>query len=691
MSLGVASFGQFTTAKSGGTSPASYPGITVNLRIRVEDVGTVAKQFTLKQTLPPEYLNSPVKGVAGRLEATVGQSALAITEMMDDANAMLYRAVSRVPKSASMDLKSYREASRFELVFAYADLPIDPRLLRAVGVEIYMDSVAAGDFAAAQQGRHVPAADGRDGGAGIVPLKDNLVMIGVADEMKVVHDNSGDWVTLSGRDLRGVLIDSVAHPARFTDLKLNENIVSVVRQIVDRHPFSAYIDVAASDPNEWPGGKIPSPRSADGITRVHVPAQPESGGVSTDPGPAENPDLVCEEPLAGGNASGPQQSLGAKSNSSAPKKGMPSDPYRNSFWDLITQFCFLVGAVPYFDNELLRVRPIRSLYTTLELGGADPQHPTPFAGGVRRIVELDGAKEQIPVRWFVYGRDVKEWSITRKFNGFKPRVVEVVCLTQDGGKKGGTLLKAQFPPESEIKIAPPGTPKKERAAETGLIKRQNNGRPSSKQIRALFKDAGGFSTYADVVRFPVHGIKKAWQLEAIAKTVYWELARGEYMGTVTTKGLASFGGDASDPDLLRLRPGDAIRIVVNQQMLSNQSPLVASAIDHWRDPYEVEVKRLAKVLGGEDYQPGDENFARILAVSARNLLETLMYFRVTGVKLNVNGDSGVEISADYQSYLEHRFTEANADAPKSRGSVHRRSRPAIFPSTQGPADRGRRS
>src|SRR5262249_48212793 len=132
-------------------------------------------------------------------------------------------------------------------------------------------------------------------------------------------------------------------------------------------------------------------------------------------------------------------------------------------WDLITQYCFLVGAIPYFDGWVLRVRPARSIFelrqagldaeaearraiaTIMPFGRRLPDLPTPFKGGMPRDV---GEPQKLRIRRLVYGRDVKTLAFERKFSGAKVPVIEVVGI-DDTTRGRGKLLVVQYPPKHE--------------------------------------------------------------------------------------------------------------------------------------------------------------------------------------------------------------------------------------------------
>lgn len=515
-----------------------------------------------------------------------------------------------VPRELSLEKPGYRQFGSFNMSVAFRDLPIDPRTVRAAAVEIHLGTVSDEDFA---QGFSGPDAQGRirsvlltrtDDGQ---PNSETLRMVGMVDEWDVQHTDKGSIVTCSGRDLRGVLIDTPIGPDDVKDSQLldaidwSQPIDQVVAQVLAFNPFFAGFNVVCN-PADWDGGVIPSP----GL---------DKGGVA-------------------------RAQRGARAEREHRKVKPPADSSNLNFWDVITRACYLVGAIPTMRHTDIVLRPARTVYDRLR-GSVDPaRNPTPFADGARRYVDAESGETLRPplkTRRLVYGRDVGSLNLNRKFAGWrKTRIVRCVSLDLDAPDHLAQLVQGFWPPD---------------VAEAAV-----------KKARATSKKAAGSNkSKEDVITVPVPGVKDPAKLELIAHSIYEELGRGELGGAVKTKALASFGGDNSDPDLLRLDPGDGVEILTDLgSVRSGIAPVVSTVAGMARMSYEQAVADVARRLGNS---PGDRRLAEVIVATARGLVAELQsFYRVQTVKLAWDSSDGVVIEFDFQNYVVARaqLTQASA-------------------------------
>jgi hypothetical protein len=453
-------------------------------------------------------------------------------------------------------------------------------VVRAVGVAIHMDSVRADEFAAGVEGRFNL---GRRRST-IQTSEENLVIAGTVDTIHAKHTPSGSEVTLVGRDNRGILLDMPIHPNILKDLDLRKPLNEVVARLVhDLHPQGEGIKVVVVR-NEWPNFTVPSPYVTGDLTRPNIEAKGGTG---------------------------------------SPNSSTKGEAGGVNYWDLITQWCFLCGAVPYFVGSKLHLRRARSLYDARrQEQTADPNFPTPFAGGERRAVgppTVQVAETPWAFRRLVYGRDIENLEFERKLGGTKVPVIEVVSVDTDGPKGEQRLVSVQYPPESAT------------AARTTSI------------------GPSGDKASTQTLRIPVAGIKSKDRLLQIAAALHAEIGRQEMGGSVSTKYLSSFGGDNQDPDLLRLRPGDPVEFRMDTSSLRSFPPIISELTDHHRRSFEVEVAEVAAKLG-------DENLARVLVASSRGALQQLQEtFRVSTVRFAWDTKAGVGITFDFQNFVEVRY------------------------------------
>lgn len=513
---------------------------------------------------------------------------------------------NRVPLSASIELPGYRQAGNFSLTMDFGELPIDPRTVRAAAVELHLGSVEESAFA---KGVTMPARVGTSKssildtrGSGLGSSSETLVLTAMIDKWGVKHTNDSSMITMSGRDLRGALLDTpiTVNPkgeSQILDqLKLDQPIDELVAQILSFHPlYQAAKFMVAIHPSEW---------GRDGI--------PKAG----------DPKII------------PRHKKGAKGKKSQPHTN--SSQTKMSFWDLIVQFCYFVGAIPLLKGTEILIRPVRRLYDQ-QNAGMDPTITSPFLNGVVREIDKESGKPITPlrVRRLVYGRDVEELEFERNYSGYqRPRVVRVISHNSSSDQRGiGKTEIAWWPPVEDRK------PRKTKVT------------PGKEQ------------PHEEILDIPVPGINDPERLLEIARAIYEEIGRGEIGGNASTKNLTSFGGDNADPDLLRLRPGDAVELGVDTRELRNASPLVSEYTDHMRAPFEQRVRQIKDILG-------DENLAQVIVATARGQVQQLQrFFRVSNVKYTWEAKSGVKVALDFQNYIEVRY-KADEDKP-AKGNLKR--------------------
>lgn len=572
-----------------------YPSLVAHFSMTFDDTLTVAiPGFTPEGPVSTEDL---LRGGSAVTRPTI--------QPLVTAKGPASHVLNRVPVSASVDLPGHRNAATFNLAFAYKDLPIDPRTVKACAVDIYLGTITAENFADGMRGKVQagvkPSVLDTSGffGAGVSP---RLLLTGLVDEWEVEHNDDGSSVSVSGRDFRGVLIDTpiAADPKKATHLLdklvLSKPINQVIEDLFATHPMMVGIPVRVS-PEEWPNGTLPAP-GAGAIGRNRRGAKGEK---------------------AGGRASAAGGSNQLK------------------YWDVVVKLCFLVGAIPAFVGTELRIRPSRSLYDQ-QRAGFDPLIPTPFAAGLRRATDAISNKAIAPlqVRKMVYGRDIGSLSFTRKFAGYaRPRQVCCVSIdTRSAAKAAGRVLKGLYPSEA---IA----------------------------TRAF---ASGVKSMADTLYVPVPEITDVDRLGVIAQAIYEEMARGEISGTCSTNNLASFGGDNSDPDLLKLRPGDAVEFATDVRTLTKAAPLTSAYTDHMRKPFEQAVKDLTAILG-------DENLARVIIATSRGVVNEVQgFFRVSSSRY-IWGADGLKVDFSFQNFVEKTF-DADGSPSSTGGPTVDRTVPA---------------
>lgn len=578
------------------TPTVYYPSCVVDFRILFDEALTLATTATGTPIAPAfsddtlSDARSPETKSTGNPQIFAGQS-----------DEKLSHVTARIPKKVSVELPAYREAGTFHITMDYRDLPIDPRLVRSCAVEIYLDTVMAFEFGIGMAGRasqfdRASILPSQKRLSQLQPNDSNLLMVGIVDTWNVAHSSSGSTVTLKGRDLRGLLLNSPFRPQTLNKLPLRGNIKEVVEYLVKSHPAGGKIKTGIAPEDEWPDLKWPSP-GGEFTTRVRKGAS------------------------------------GDKNNGSA-----GGDPNSLNYWDVISKYCSLVGAVPYFKGNTLYIAPSRNLYDNYRdsTQPKTPKYPSVF-NKERASLGVEGN-----IRQFIFGNNVEEMNFERKYTGKKTTAVEVTSFNTSSSQRGsGKALTARWPAAAPKLAGAPAAIQKD-----------------PEKARATSKQPSGSTAQEDITRITIPGIADKARLLQLAQDIYEEIGRGEMGGSVSTKSLASFGGYNNDPDLVRLRPGDAVRIGIGESGLNSTSTFLS--------PPNLDASASDATLLKELQQRGlDTNLAKALILSTRNYVKGLEnVFRVSNVKYSWDNSTGVSISFDFANYIRAR-AEVTQVRPRS--------------------------
>lgn len=586
-----------------------YPSCVVNMLIRFDE------NFSKDAALLPQAQTSGVNQPAGVFKMSTG-----VPLFDSQAGVPGSPVIGRIPRTASIELPGLRKPGKFTLVFDYRDLPIDPRLVRAVGIEIYLDTITANNFA---QG--VTATNGAERLSQITKAQrisavqqspKNLVLKGIVDSWHVEHSSSGSYATLEGRDIVGLFLNTPLTTKMVSDLELNHPIDAVIRQLVGMvGTWNKDLDVRAADASAWPNNEVPYLAKLDETAPASLIPPLKKGQTKRDP-------FL------------PRSRRSAATNK--PRRSTGADPDKLNMWDLITRYCLLVGAVPYYTvspraNEIetqrqgykvtLMIVPQWGLYDYLGEGRA----PTPF----------DPARPDVGrIRQLYFGRNIESLSLERKFQGITARAVEVVSYNPSSDLRGQQRMLS-----ATSKLRPTY------AERAGVMP------PLAQNAEAAARSSvgpSGLTSKDEVLRIKVNGVITQDQLQQLADGLYEEIMRGELGGSVKTKSLASFGGNNADPDLLHIRPRDAITLATDIRPLSAIAPNPHTLIDEVRGSVEQVYKEVFE-------RTGDRNLARAVAFSSKNVVAELQNtFRVNAVRYDWDISSGIAVGIDFHNYVMAR-------------------------------------
>lgn len=384
---------------SGGVVRRAIPGrrIVQNRRIgpgyRIPLAGTIDPQtgrITLDSTATDQAVGDGMRTVLKPL--TFGGDQF--TTVMDV-----------VPLRATFDLPHPRQAATFSMEFNYTDLPIDPRLLRAAGVEIHLGCVDAKEFGAGMVGQ--TDANGRsrsllanrsklvDPQTGRPAVRDStLLFYGTVDKWEVEHDvNGGSSALLTGRSIVGILLDGKPPADILTKIDLTRPIHRVVADMIATIPTDMRLTLdVQTDEREWPNGRVPAPGSIEGFTNVRIgvkDGQPKAGAGGAD---------------------------------------------KVTYWDLITNLCNLVGGIPYLQGNILWVRPGRSIFEILDKPGRSP-----FA------TDREAPDGKLLLRRLTLGSHLTKFKLDRKFGG-TPVPIVIAYGLDDRASGTDRIVTGQWPP-----------------------------------------------------------------------------------------------------------------------------------------------------------------------------------------------------------------------------------------------------
>jgi hypothetical protein len=422
-----------------------------------------------------------------------------------------------VPTEVSGELNGFRTADKLTATFPFAALPLTSRVIRSCLVEAYAGTVPATSFASPEDWR--------------LPFdKTTILFRGYADEWKTEHKEGEATVRIEARSMEAILIDQkvnkmapVYQVGRIEDADTG-HVTKLDNELIT-HYLTRFFSTLPNANGALGGdrlvarfygfGKEPSVNRKLFIRALQT-AKSQNQAQGAPPGqqpPAEPLPTLPPDP-------------GTAEGSGVAKLQQPHAGADTSAWDIVTMACELAGCIPIYDPA----KDPDAILVTLPQTVYDDANPSPD-GFLTSATDPDsGQKILSPHRLMVWGRNVKEMSTSRKLGKIKSPAIEVVCYNPDG-PPGKRQLRARFP----------GTHKAGRVGAKGKNKTD------------------------EVLTQVVHGIRSEEQLMQIAVGLYHSRGRHETSVHIVTDSLTSYRDGKSlpnDPDLLRLRPGTAVKVLV---------------------------------------------------------------------------------------------------------------------------------
>jgi hypothetical protein len=570
-----------------------------------------------------------------------------------------------VPTQFSCDLNTYRSVDTLKVTIPFKDAPFESQNIRSCLVEVYLGTVTSEDFINAN--RWILKLDGRK----------NIVFRGYVDDWGTSHDDTDSTVELSARSLECILFDSKLDPRgkTFKLKKEGEKISAYVNRILAECPATSgrlggdqlKAIFYNADPQEEP--------SLDKTTmnRVLQVSKSRNENMGTPPGEVG----VLADDGADTTSGGDTEPGGI------PQQGVtrmpPADAKEMSAWDLIVQACSTVGLVPVYDpsliapsppglennplrgievqslnleagqgpgqteSDFLLLRPPHTIYGTVDQGfKINPPQPPP-EGFLRELPNTNStgnATIQSEVRFMVWGRNIKSIKTSRKLGRVKVPTLEILGYNPDATPKERNIV-VRYPPEDTK--------------------------------RATHRQAKGGGASEEVVRRFVNGIRSKEQLQQIAVALYHAIGRNELVVTIETDDMASFMGPNNpkqpndDPDILKIRHGTPIRLVVANQVrgskfeditLSPLSEVFERRTTELRQFFLDQKQRFSPSLSPATQVAQVEEMVRRISDSIRAARRTDLFY-VRQVTHNFSADDGWSANIELINFLEARNIPAN--------------------------------
>lgn len=274
-------------------------------------------------------------------------------------------------------------------------------------------------------------------------------------------------------------------------------------------------------------------------------------------------------------------------------KGTKTGKDKSSVMDYLTDMVGAAGCILLMEDETVIVSKPR---TVLKRGASRTNDP--YTGTARSINGME-----LRNRTFIYGHNCSEMRFGRKFNAAAPSTLEVRAYLPNMKK----TIFVRFP-DVTTTVMPGG------AADSKIMV------------------------------WRVQGVTSVDQLKVIAQSCYEQGARKELSVEVSTKDLASFGGDNQDPDLLDILPGDSFDALLMREMEG------ATSVGEVEDAALVRGKLIGLMVSmGHGRELAEAYAASYMAGGFQTT------FRTRTVKTDFNNDSGVSVSVTGCNYVEVRL------------------------------------
>lgn len=454
------------------------------------------------------------------------------------------------PRSMSIQRSGPNTADTATATISYHDMPIDPRIVRACGVEFIIGVVTPEDYESGMTGG--VRADGSL--LSVVNTTDDGTLLGATrfcgfvDKWSVDYDNDeGDTVTLECRDASAPLRDLKLPTGASIDMSrpIDEAIRSFLNAVSATTRGVNVIWSASGDP-PTPSDSMPTRRRA---RRGRVQRRSRRGGEEM------------------------------------------------SIWDHITDVVRSQGFLPLvLDWDIIIIDP-RTLYTSI--------------GGTT----------------MVFGRNLTKLSFSRDLQGVRVPTIEARCYDPERGR----TLWARYPVGSGQRAS-------------GILGVDAQPRPS----RANAVPPSGSNPDESIRVMLVTGFNDPSVLERVARGIYEEIGRQEIAGHFETDDAWSYYLEPSDADILELRAGDPVELLVSRASTEEDERVGSST--SLAELEAMERSRRAQYM--ESLGWSGDVARRFAALQDATGFETT--FRTSAVAINFDNDQGLKVAVDFINYITIR-------------------------------------
>jgi len=542
-------------AASGVTAGASAAAGAGEIRESLERLAESQRALEAQRTsLPPETYREQAEALRaerGRLQDAYSNAVAGSPRSLEPASVRgaspddLTVVGNIQPQSSEIKRNGIQSADTATITIDYSVMPVDPRTIRSIGVELTIGVVSADDFQRGVEGARRPdgqltsivSRDASNGGAA-------TRFVGFVDSMSVDWTDTGDTLVFECRDASAQLIGRQSPSGVSIDLDLP--IDQGVRQYLALFPATQGVTVQyeASIPPPVPSAAMPPSRRTRRGRR------------------ARRPRRVNRE---------------------------------MSVWDVINDTCGALGLLAFVRDWDVVISDARTVFSSTN------------------------------VKAMIYGENISELSFERRLGGVKVPTIEVRAFDPDLMQ----LRWARFP----VATGQPAS------GIFGVNDPPQPLRPNEVPPSGAVPDEG-----VKVIR--VSGVTDPRLLENAAAQAFQQIGRQEISGKLTSREHRTVGAAAQDGDLLNLRAGEPLQILVRAAPL----PGTDEGSSTVADIEALSVARRAQYLEQRGW-PRDvaRRFAQLSAATGLQAI-----FQVQDIVVSMDAQDGLSIDLSFANYITVR-------------------------------------